>query len=545
MGVSFDTPLALLLLIPLLGLTVALYLTARRRVGVGRRRVALVVRTVLLTALVLALAGFRLVLPVDRLATVFVVDLSDSVGNAGREDALAFLRETLVEMPEGDVAGIVAFGKQALVERLPSEVAEISRLASTPVTSATDIGGALRLATALFPDDAQKRIVLLSDGNDTTGGGQAEAALAATRDIRIETRVIGLGPGDEVLVERVITPATASLGESIEVAADIRSSVRQQATVRLFASGENVATERVTLEAGVTRVTFDVTPEEARLHTFRVVVEAGRDTFSQNDRADSVTIVKGEPRTLVLAGDEIVADELVAALTEQRQKVDTIVPEALPTDFADLATYDSIVLVDVPRTRLSDRQLGALQVFVRDIGKGLVMIGGPDSYGAGGYQKTPLEETLPVDMGVRDRQKQPDVALVVVIDQSGSMDACHCNSFNGGAGGGTGIGGVRKVDIGKEAILRAAAALTERDELGVVSFNEQAHWVVKTAAAGRRRRPAGQDRRHPAARADQHLRGPRTGRGVARGRHGDPAAHHPADRRLVELGAVRRDPRRA
>jgi uncharacterized membrane protein len=234
----------------------------------------------------------------------------------------------------------------------------------------------------------------------------------------------------------------------------------------------------------VTRVTFDVEAEVAGLHTFRVVVEAAQDTFSQNDRADSVTIVKGEPRTLVLAGDDAVADELVAALQTQRQDVDVIVPEALPTDFADLATYDSIVLVDVPRTRLSDRQLGALQVFVRDIGKGLVMIGGPDSYGAGGYQKTPLEETLPVDMGVRDRQKQPDIALVVVIDQSGSMDACHCNSFNGGAGGGTGMGGVRKVDIGKEAILRAAAALTERDELGVVAFNEQAHWVVRTQPLG-------------------------------------------------------------
>ena len=485
MGISFDTPVALLLLIPLLAITIALYMTARRRVGAGRRRIALVLRTVLLTALVFALAGFRLVLPVDRLATVFVVDMSDSVGTAGREDALAFLRDTLAEMPEGDVAGVVAFGKQALVERLPSDIAEISRLASTPVTTATDIGGALRLATALFPDDAQKRIVLLSDGNDTTGGGQAEAALVASRDIEIETRTIGLGPGDEVLVERVVTPSTANLGESIEVAADIRSSVAQPATVRLFASGENVATERVQLEQGVTRITFDVKPEEARLHTFRVVVEAAQDTFSQNDRADSVTIVKGEPRTLVLAGDEVVADELVRALTTQRQKVDTLVPEALPTDFADLATYDSIVLVDVPRTRLSDRQLAALQVYVRDIGRGLVMIGGPDSYGAGGYQKTPLEETLPVDMGVRNRQKQPDVALVVVIDQSGSMDACHCNSFNGGqGGGGTGIAGVRKVDIGKEAILRAAAALTERDELGVVSFNEQAHWVVRTQPLG-------------------------------------------------------------
>ena len=96
MGIAFEAPLALLLLIPALLLTGGLYLSARRRVGVGRRRAALVARTLLLTALVFALAGFRLVLPVDRLATVFVVDLSDSVGNDGREAALAFLRETRV-----------------------------------------------------------------------------------------------------------------------------------------------------------------------------------------------------------------------------------------------------------------------------------------------------------------------------------------------------------------------------------------------------------------------------------------------------------------
>src|SRR6185369_15287627 len=169
MGIDFDAPQALLLLIPALLLTVGLHLASRRRVGLGRRRVALVVRGVVLAALVLALAGFRLVLPVDRLATVFVVDLSDSVGTAGREDALTWLRDSLKVMPEGDVAGIVGFGKAALVERLPQEVREIDRIATTPVRSATDIGAALRLASALFPDDAQKRIVLLSDGNDTTG----------------------------------------------------------------------------------------------------------------------------------------------------------------------------------------------------------------------------------------------------------------------------------------------------------------------------------------------------------------------------------------
>jgi uncharacterized membrane protein len=482
MGLAFDAPSALLLLIPALALTVGLHLGSRRRLGAGRRRVALIVRTMLLAALVFALAGFQLVLPVDRLATVFVVDLSDSVGNAGREDAVAFLRETLAEKPEGDVAGIVAFGRDALVERLPSDVAELDRIASTPVRSATDIGAALRLATALFPDDAQKRIVLLSDGNDTAGGGQAEAALAASAGVQIETRRIGPGDVDEVLVERLTTPSTATLGESIEAVAEIRSSVAQSAIVRLFADGVLAATERVQLLAGITRISFDVTPTEAGFHTFRVVVEAARDTFSQNDRADSNTIVKGEPRTLVLAGNDTVAAELVAALESQRQAVDSIVPEALPTDFASLATYDSVVMVDVARLRLSDRQLAALQVYVRDLGKGLVMIGGPESYGAGGYQKTPIEEALPVDMGVRDRQKQPDIALVVVIDQSGSMAACHCNSFDRGSG--SGIAGVRKVDIGKEAILRAAAAMTERDELGVVGFNESAHWVVHTTPLG-------------------------------------------------------------
>ena len=484
MGIRFESPIWLLLLIPALLLTLVPHLAARRRMGAGRRRAAVAIRTLLVSSLVLALAGFQLVLPVDRLATVFVVDLSDSVGEDGRQDALAFLRETLEEMPEGDQAGIVAFGKDALVERLPEELRQIDRVRSTPLKAATDIGGALRLAAALFPDAAQKRIVLVSDGNDTTGRGQREAALAAARGIQVETRVVGLVDRDEVLVSRLTTPSTARLGDEIEAIAEISSTIAQASTVRLFADGQLVATERVELKAGSNRVTFRVKPSEPGFHTFRVVVEAAGDTFSQNDRADSNTIVKGEPRILVLAGDQAVAAELVASLKAEGQQVDTMLPEALPTEFAGLVTYDSIVVVDVPRLRFNDRQLTALQVYVRDLGRGVVMVGGPRAYGAGGYTKTPMEELLPVDMGVRNRQREPDIALVVVIDKSGSMDACHCNTFDGGGGGGGALQGVKKTDIGKEAILRAAAALTARDEFGVVAFDEQAHWVINTAPLG-------------------------------------------------------------
>ena len=482
MGITATAP-GLLLLIPLVvGLVVGLQLLAKRSLGDARARLALLVRALLISALAMALAGVAVVLPADRLATVFVVDLSDSVGTGGRAEALAFVRTALADRPDGDVAGVVAFGTDALVERLPEELTDLDRIASTPARGATDIGAALRLAAALFPDATQHRIVLLSDGNDTTGTGQVEAARAGARGIQVTTRTIGLGAADEVLVDRISVPTTARLGEELEVGVEIRSTVAQPATVRLYADGGLVATERTMLDAGVTRVVFTVAAKEAGFHVFRAVVEAARDTFPQNDRADASTLVSGPPRVLVVPGDEAVAADLVAALRTREGEVVTMLPELVPDDPATLSGFDSVVLVDVPRVRFTTKQLEALRSATRDFGKGLVMIGGPHSYSAGGYRDTPLEAALPVEMRVRDREKQPAVALVVVIDESGSMAACHCNSFDRSQA--VQLGGVRKVDIGKEAILRAAAALQATDELGVIAFNERANWVVKRTPLG-------------------------------------------------------------
>ena len=264
-GVALTAPELLIVGALLLALTLALSAAARHHLSRGRRRLSLALRATMLAALVLALAGLQLIAPIDRLTTVFVVDLSDSVGAAGQESALAFVREALEERKGGDRAAVVAFGREALVERLPAEFDDIDRFASVPLKTSTDIGGALRLASALFPDDTQKRIVLVSDGNDTTGRGQSEASLASARGIQIETYVVGLGAADEVIVQSLRSPDTARVGENISVEATISSTVAQPATVRLFGDGRQIGIQSVDLEAGITHVAFTVPATDGRL----------------------------------------------------------------------------------------------------------------------------------------------------------------------------------------------------------------------------------------------------------------------------------------
>lgn len=105
-------------------------------------------------------------------------------------------------------------------------------------------------------------------------------------------------------------------------------------------------------------------------------------------------------------------------------------PDAMPTDLASLSDYEAVVLVNVPARTLPVQVMGILPGYVRDLGKGLVMIGGEESFGVGGYGRTPVEEALPVYMDVRNREERPDLALVFAIDKSGSMDACHCSGPN-------------------------------------------------------------------------------------------------------------------
>jgi uncharacterized membrane protein len=478
---NFTDPVWLWLAVPAVLVVVIGWLGATRTLTPGRRIASLVIRLGLVACLVLALAGTRLALASDRLSVVFLLDASASMLDAAREDLVDWARASVKEMPEGDTAGIVVFGANALVDRLPSEFDELADPASEPVVGATDVAAAVRLAAAIFPAGTQQRIVLLSDGNDTSGEAEEAIAAAAARGIRLDVVLPADESAAEVLVDAVDAPPGARVGETIDLSVRLRSTITTAATLRLLADGATVATRDLDIEPGITTIPFSVSADQPGFHVFRAVIEPRDDRFVENNAAEAYVLVTGEPQVLVATDDAARAADLVASLEEGSLDVTVVGATGVPSSLATLAGYDAVVLDDVEAAELGDATMATLQVYVRDLGKGLVMLGGRDSFGAGGYLNTPLEETLPVYMTVRDRERSPEVAMVAVVDKSGSMADCHCTGDSRDTANPSGQRGFEKVDIAKEAILRAAEALAPTDQLGVVAFDQNAHWAVRTA----------------------------------------------------------------
>lgn len=481
MAISFLYPVWLWLL--LLGLLfVGLGWPARHSPNRRRQWLSLTVRLVILVALVLGLAGAQLEWPLDTITTVFVLDASDSIAATDRLRAETFVSEAIAHKPSGDQAAIILFGGDALVERLPSEESTLSPLASVPLKNATNIEQALRLALALLPGEGGGRIVLLSDGRQTTGEARRLADLAAARHIEISVYPLGdetAGPA-EVLVEEVSAPGQARQGQSIPLKVVVVATQSSDAMLRLLADGVLVESKPVRLSPGRNQFEFSVLADEAGFRRFQVQVEAEQDGYHQNNRGAAFTTVHGPPKLLLVEGEAGEGAALAAALEAGGLHTTVIPPAMVPANLLELAAYEAVILANVPAEALPEAQQETLVSFVRDLGRGLVMVGGPESYGAGGYLRSPLETALPVEMEVRSRSREPNIALVLAVDKSGSMGACHCDNPNLNQPTNRVPSGIPKVDIAKEAIFQAALVLGDLDYMGVVSFDSEAHWELQT-----------------------------------------------------------------
>ncbi len=484
MRISFIYPIYLWLLI-LLPFAASLGWFAWRRSGSTRLWLSLALRLILMAAIIFALAGLQIRFRTNMLTTVFILDASDSIPPAEVQRGEDLIRAAIQSKPKDDQAAIVVFGEDALVERLASKETGLGNISSVPVTTRTNIAAALQLAQALLPAEGAKRLVLLSDGRENIGKALEQAELADLNQTELLFVPLGYEPGVvEILIESLEAPSEVRLGERFDLTATIHSSAPSQAVLRIFEDNDLIYSQELSLQPGFNRLQIPITPsstdvEKTGFRRFRAQIVPDIDNRLQNNTASAFTVVHGPPNILLVENQPEDGENLARALIAADMILTRISPTNLPTTLPELARYDAIILANVNAASLPVESMQALPVYVRDLGRGLVMIGGDQSFGAGGYLRSPLEAALPVDMDVRDRELQANLALILAVDKSGSMGRCHCDNPDLNQTYTRAEVGQPKVDIAKEAIMRAASALGSQDYLGVVAFDQQPHWVLQ------------------------------------------------------------------
>ena len=468
---QFLYPWLLVLLVLVPAPAVVLYILMHGRPG-PRRMVALVLRSAAFAALVLALAGIIGGKATTGVDVVFAIDRSDSITSEASAQARAFVQAAMETADETDRVGLVYFGREATIERsLQRGEAEISS-ESVVDSGGSSIHDGILTALSAFADGGDRRIVLVSDGNQTNGNGASAVGSAAEAGITVDVFPLRIDePNDEIFVRSVSTRSETRRGEVHELRVVISSATAAQATVRVFRDGEYFGERRLRLAAGDNVVTFAGAFTVEGVHEYTVVVQSARDGISINNQASTTIRVTGEPTVLYVT--DAPADTVIDTLELQGVRVETTGPAQMPTSLDALVRYEAVVFDNVPAYDLSVARMQTIEQYVRDTGGGFLMIGGDSSFGAGGYYRTPIERVLPVDMDVTSSMKVPSLAMIFVIDKSGSMGSVE-------------VSGATKLDLVKEAVIASVEIMNPYYTVGLLAFDADYEWTVPLVRAGER-----------------------------------------------------------
>jgi uncharacterized membrane protein len=443
--ITFTQPLLLLLLVPI---AVLIYFTWKRMslpFPRTQRRLILLCRLALFTLLIAALAGATWLQPATRQTTIFVGDISAST-QPQRAFIEHWISSAISDKGPNDQVGIVAVGRNALVEQAVSSQVDFSHFESTPDTNYTDLAAGLRLAAAILPSDTTRHIVLLTDGQQNLGDALQEAQLLQQQGIRLDIVPLPEASGPDARIDGVDAPTQVRTNERFLLHVQLYSNVEQNAIVRLYLDQDLLTQLPVHLPVGNQAVSFQLPAPPPGFHTFRVTLDAPQDSIPQNDEASAFVDVQGPPQVLLIEGTPGSGANIRAALKATNINVVVGTPNDVPTSLDGLAPYSAVVLADVPAVALGTARMQILQSFVRDLGRGLVVSGGQNSYGIGGYANTPLEQTLPLSMDIPQHKDTPSIAVVLIVESLESDAA---------------------VNISKEAAKGVVNLLTPQDQVGI------------------------------------------------------------------------------
>ena len=467
-----------LLLIPLLVVVRAHTLSD---LPAGQQFLSLLLRAGVVVAIALALMGPETTHqdPVTT-ETIYVVDVSDSIPDAALDAARARVGQTYRRRGRNTVR-LVLFAARA--HEVPLGVDPEDPVPPLPRFDgdggrATDAEGALRLAYSLLSDEVLRRVVLVTDGLETRGNLLTQTETARRFGIRVHhldfTHVPRPG---ELMVTGIEVPDDIRARVPFEVRAAIRTTAAMEARCELLVDGVVTEQVREQLEPGETTIrlrTRLAAGGERALAVQCNAIDEGQDRFHTNNRFATRIVVPEKPKVLYLEGERRYGRNLITALAEDFD-VELRGPEGMPQTRRDADRFDLIFVSDVPRIgamgaeNVTLGQMRVLEGYVR-AGGGLVMAGGENAFGPGGYGDTHLErKVLPVTLDVEKKQDIPSLALMLVIDRSGSMSG-------------------PKIVLAKEAARATLDVLQPSDKLGIIAFDAAPKPIVRLQRAANRLR---------------------------------------------------------
>lgn len=349
-----------------------------------------------------------------------------------------------------------------------------------PPTS-VDLEAALDLAAALVRPGEPGRVVVRSDGLQTRGVMARAAQRAAERGIALDLVIGGTRATPDAAVRELKAPAVVLAGDRASLHADVFLSDgapptegvapsdadrTRTAAVRLLREGTTVQELSVELRPGHNRVSFELQEDSPGTFRYAVVVALPEDAALVNDR-QSLSLVVEPAAEVLLVGNDDWAEIMRAALVTQGLNVTFVQPGALPTDAEALHGFGAVLLLNVPALAITTEQQAALGTAVRDLGVPLLLLGGENAFGPGGYYETPLEALSPTSSLVP--REAPELAMVFVLDRSNSMRQY--------------AGDRMRLDIAKVAALSAHELLPEGARSALIVFDSTARTLVPLGPA--------------------------------------------------------------
>lgn len=463
MNFQFTNPIWLLLLPVVLGWVIYLAIKTDVQISPWRRWTAFAIRVVITILVVCAIAGLQWKRPIEGMNVFYVLDRSDSVPSGQQEAARDYVNKSFKNHKPSDKGGVLVFGGDAALESSANSIVDVQKIQALVGSERTDIAGAIRLATAAFPETGQKRIVLVSDGNENVGDAIGSVLAAKPLGVSIDVVPVGAIRGHDVSIQKLSLPNNLKKGQTFDVKIFAQADRPQTATLKLFRNNQFMDSQKVDLAAGKNLLSFPQSLDAPGFYSYDIQLEAPDDQLPQNNRAVNFTYVRGDPTLLVVSSDLEGDRQLAAALKQSHLDVKLVDISGFPESLAQMQTYDAIFLSNIAAGDLGGDQMRLLESAVRDFGVGLVCIGGDQTYAAGGYRNTPLERTLPVEMELSSKKVLPSGALVIV---------CHATEFPNGN------------QWARDIAFAALQSLGPQDEMGIVLWDGKDQWLFPLAKVG-------------------------------------------------------------